>query len=39
MKDVIIRNGDKIFPVEIEEFFTGHPDIQEAHVSAQVRIL
>jgi phenylacetate-coenzyme A ligase PaaK-like adenylate-forming protein len=32
LKDMIIRIGDKIFPVEIEEFFTGHPDILEAQV-------
>jgi acyl-CoA synthetase (AMP-forming)/AMP-acid ligase II len=32
LKDVIIRVGDKIFPVEIEEFFVGHPDIIEAQV-------
>ncbi|GFG36327.1 hypothetical protein Cfor_05946 [Coptotermes formosanus] len=30
IKDVIIRIGDKIFPTEIEDFFTGHPDILEA---------
>jgi fatty-acyl-CoA synthase len=32
LKDVIIRIGDKIFPVEIEEYFIGHPDILEAQV-------
>jgi fatty-acyl-CoA synthase len=32
LKDVIIRIGDKIFPVEMEEFFVGHPDILEAQV-------
>jgi fatty-acyl-CoA synthase len=38
VKDMIIRVGDKIFPTEIEDLFTGHPDILEAHVSAQFRI-
>ena len=38
MKDMIIRIGDKIFPAEIEELFTEHPDILEAHVSTQFRI-
>jgi fatty-acyl-CoA synthase len=33
MKDVIIRIGDKIFPSEIEDFFTGHRDILEAQVN------
>jgi fatty-acyl-CoA synthase len=32
LKDMIIRIGDKIFPVEVEEFFAGHPDILEAQV-------
>jgi acyl-coenzyme A synthetase/AMP-(fatty) acid ligase len=32
VKDMIIRAGDKIFPTEVEEFFTGHPDILEAQV-------
>ncbi|KAJ4435732.1 hypothetical protein ANN_18349 [Periplaneta americana] len=32
LKDVIIRIGDKIFPVEMEEFFQEHPDIMEAQV-------
>ncbi|XP_069678063.1 medium-chain acyl-CoA ligase ACSF2, mitochondrial-like isoform X2 [Periplaneta americana] len=32
LKDVIIRIGDKIFPAEMEEFFTLHPDILEAQV-------
>jgi acyl-CoA synthetase (AMP-forming)/AMP-acid ligase II len=34
LKDVIIRIGDKIFPVEIEEFFVGHPDVLEAQVKS-----
>ena len=38
VKDIIIRIGDKIFPTEVEDLFTGHPDILEAHVSAQFRI-
>jgi fatty-acyl-CoA synthase len=33
VKDVIIRIGDNIFPVELEEFFMSHPDILEAVVS------
>jgi acyl-coenzyme A synthetase/AMP-(fatty) acid ligase len=33
MKDMIIRNGDKIFPTEIEDFFIEHPDILEAQVT------
>jgi acyl-CoA synthetase (AMP-forming)/AMP-acid ligase II len=32
MKDMIVRNGDKIFPTEVEEFFMEHPDILEAQV-------
>ncbi|KAJ9590937.1 hypothetical protein L9F63_016035, partial [Diploptera punctata] len=30
VKECIIRIGDKIFPSEIENFFTQHPDILEA---------
>ncbi|XP_023720130.1 medium-chain acyl-CoA ligase ACSF2, mitochondrial isoform X2 [Cryptotermes secundus] len=30
LKDMIIRISDNTFPVEIEEFFAGHPDILEA---------
>ena len=37
VKDMIVRIGDKIFPAEIEEFFTKHPDIIEAQVSVQFR--
>lgn len=32
IKDVIIRIGDKIFPIELEEFFQEHPDVQETQV-------
>jgi fatty-acyl-CoA synthase len=38
VKDLIIRFGDKIFPTEIEEMITAHPDILEAQVSTQFRI-
>ncbi|XP_018334738.1 acyl-CoA synthetase family member 2, mitochondrial [Agrilus planipennis] len=31
-KDVIIRGGEKIFPKEIEDFLTAHPDIVECYV-------
>ncbi|XP_069678185.1 medium-chain acyl-CoA ligase ACSF2, mitochondrial-like [Periplaneta americana] len=32
LKDMIIRIADNIFPVEIEQFFLGHPDILEVVV-------
>ena len=32
IKDAIIRIGDKIFPIELEDFFQEHPDIVEAQV-------
>ncbi|XP_069678085.1 medium-chain acyl-CoA ligase ACSF2, mitochondrial-like [Periplaneta americana] len=32
IKDVIIRLADKIFPVEMENFFMKHPDVIEAQV-------
>ena len=31
-KDMIIRIADNIFPAEVQEFFTQHPDILEAEV-------
>jgi fatty-acyl-CoA synthase len=31
-KDMIIRGGQNIYPVEIETYLTSHPDIQEAAV-------
>ncbi|MGE5124225.1 MAG: class I adenylate-forming enzyme family protein, partial [Acidobacteriaceae bacterium] len=31
-KDMIIRSGQNIYPVEIESYLTRHPDIQEAAV-------
>jgi fatty-acyl-CoA synthase len=34
IKDVIIRIGDKIFPIELEEFFQQHPDLQETQVNS-----
>jgi fatty-acyl-CoA synthase len=33
-KDMIVKVGDKIFPVELEEFFMKHPDVVEAAVSS-----
>jgi fatty-acyl-CoA synthase len=32
IKDVMIKNGDKIFPSELEDFFMTHPDVMEAQV-------
>jgi fatty-acyl-CoA synthase len=34
IKDVIIKNGDKIFPSELEDFFMMHPNIMEAQVQS-----
>jgi fatty-acyl-CoA synthase len=31
-KDMIIRGGENIYPSEIEEFLSTHPDIEEIHV-------
>lgn len=31
-KDVIVKFADKIYPVELEEFFLKHPDILEVVV-------
>jgi fatty-acyl-CoA synthase len=31
-KDVIITGGENIYPVEIEDFLQGHPDIQDVAV-------
>lgn len=33
IKDMIIRGGENIFPVEIENHLNTHPDILETHVS------
>lgn len=30
--DLIISKGEKIYPIEVERFFAGHPDIQEVAV-------
>jgi acyl-CoA synthetase (AMP-forming)/AMP-acid ligase II len=38
MKDVIIRNGDKIFPSELEEFFMTHPDVMESQVQSSPEV-
>ncbi|EFK08007.1 putative AMP-binding domain protein [delta proteobacterium NaphS2] len=32
LKDVIVRNGREIFPVEVEECLYGHPEISEVQV-------
>ncbi|KAF4517976.1 hypothetical protein B566_EDAN005343 [Ephemera danica] len=32
LKDMIIRGGENIFPIEIEETLHSHPDVLEAHV-------
>ncbi|QJB68242.1 AMP-binding protein [Parasphingorhabdus halotolerans] len=32
IKDMIIRGGENIYPLEIEEFFFTHPDIEDATV-------
>jgi fatty-acyl-CoA synthase len=34
-KDMIVKVGDNIFPVELEQFFLNHPDVLEAVVSVQ----
>ncbi|KAG8174855.1 hypothetical protein JTE90_007781 [Oedothorax gibbosus] len=31
-KDMIIRGGENIYPLEIENFLNSHPDILEAHI-------
>ena len=31
-KDMLIRGGENIYPAEIEEFLSGHPDISQAQV-------
>jgi long-subunit acyl-CoA synthetase (AMP-forming) len=36
-KDMIVKVGDKIFPVELEQFFVNHPDVLEAAVSLQCK--
>ena len=33
IKDIIIRGGENIFPIEIEGLLSQHPDIIEAQVS------
>ncbi len=32
VKDMIIRGGENIYPLEVEEYLFGHPDISEAQV-------
>ena len=31
-KDMIIRGGENIQPTEIEDFYSGHPDIDDIYV-------
>ena len=31
-KDMLIRGGENVYPAEIEEFLTSHPDISQAQV-------
>lgn len=33
IKDMIIRGGENIFPVDLEEFYSTHPDILEVQVT------
>ncbi|GFS56880.1 medium-chain acyl-CoA ligase ACSF2, mitochondrial [Nephila pilipes] len=32
IKDMIIRGGENIYPVEVEEYLSTHPSIQEVHI-------
>lgn len=32
IKDMIVRGGENIYPLEIEEFFFTHPDIEDATI-------
>ena len=32
VKDVIIRGGENIYPIEVEEFLLTHPNVAEVHV-------
>ncbi|VAV95891.1 Long-chain-fatty-acid--CoA ligase [hydrothermal vent metagenome] len=32
LKDMVIRGGENVYPREVEEFFYGHPKIQDAQV-------
>ncbi|UYV64455.1 hypothetical protein LAZ67_3000777 [Cordylochernes scorpioides] len=32
LKDMIIRGGENIYPVEIEDFFLKHPSVDDVHV-------
>jgi hypothetical protein len=34
---MIIKFADKVFPVELEEFFQNHPDVLEAVVRLQYK--
>lgn len=33
IKDMIIRGGENVYPVEIEDFLYTHPDVLEVQVS------
>ncbi|MEX2518122.1 MAG: AMP-binding protein [Paracoccaceae bacterium] len=32
IKDMLIRGGENVYPVEVEDFLMGHPDIAQAQV-------
>jgi fatty-acyl-CoA synthase len=32
LKEIIIRDNTNIFPIEVEEFLTTHPDVMEVQV-------
>lgn len=37
IKDMIIRGGENIYPVEIEQFLHKHPKVKEAQVRSHTR--
>ncbi len=37
-KDVVIRGGEKIFPLEVEQLLYKHPDIQDVQVQTRISI-
>ena len=37
MKDIIIRGGENIYPLEIEQFLYKHPKIADAQVYISTR--
>lgn len=36
MKDLIIRGGENVYPLEVEEFLLKHPKILDAQVKVEV---